>query len=365
VEWVTFSPNDAQLASASVDGTVRVWDLAKLTQLELFVAHTSRVWSVAWFPDNTTLASAGADGTVRLWHLGTSRLERVASLPTGVLQLCASARNGPVWSAASKGMIWAWDVRGPPRLFAGPTEEGANVASARNADVLAVTLGDDHVRLYDGGGQPLSSSIELPLHVGQVALSPGGDLLAVSDHKGEVHLYELPAFRLRWSRTMENVTCSVEFTRQGDELVVADGDGFVAQFNVADGATNVTLRPRQVSRVTASPNGRPLAAGCLDRAIRIWDREQGKEVACLQGHDGAVNALAFAPDGRTLASGTSAGSVTLWHAPSWQELGSFKTSLAAINDLTFSAQGNTLAIGGRTANDGGQRILWETKTVDD
>ena len=122
------------------------------------------------------------------------------------------------------------------------------------------------------------------------------------------------------------------------------------------------LRP-QLECVAVSPNRRLLAGGCADRAIRVWDYELGTELTCLQGHDGVVQAVAFSPDGHTLAAGTLAGSVTLWHVATWQELGSFKTSLAAINDLTFSVDGNTLAIGGRTTSNGGQVILWDTKTV--
>ncbi len=366
VQSVAFSPDDMRLASASADGTVRVWDLQKLTQLELFLAHTSRVWSVAWFPDGAALASAGADGTVRLWRSSASRLGRVSSLPTEVNHVCFSTREGRVWASAKKGCIWVWDAEGSPSLLAAPAERFGDVAAARNADVLAVKTADYQVQLFDGGGRPLSSSIELPVHIGLFALSPGGDLLAVSGLKGDLHLYELPTFRLRWSRAVYSSSVqSVEFTRQGDELIAAGGDGFVAEVNVSDGAMHAGFRPRQAYRVTTSPNGRLLAAGCSDRAIRIWDREQGAELTCLQGHDGEVAALAFSPDGQTLAAGTWAGSVTLWHVPSWQELGTFKTSLAAINDLAFSPAGLALAIGGRTDGGGGQVILWETKTVDD
>ncbi len=366
VQSVAFSPDDTRLASASADGTVRVWDLQKQTQIELCLAHTSRVWSVAWFPDGAALASAGADGTVRLWRSSASRLGRVISVPTEVTRVCFSTRAGVVCASARNSQIWFWDAAGSPSLLAAPAENFGGVSAARDADVLAVKTANCQVQLFDGGGQPLSSSIELPVHIGSVALSPDGELLALSGPQGDLHLYELPAFRLRWSRAIYSSSLlSVEFTRQGDELVVAGGDGFVAEVKVSDGAMQTGFRPRQVSRATASPNGRLLAAGCSDRAIRIWDREQRKEMACLQGHDGTIGALAFSPDGQTLVAGTSAGSVTLWHVPSWQELGTFKTVLAAINDLTFSPAGNSLAIGGRTADDAGQVILWATKSVDD
>ena len=162
----------------------------------------------------------------------------------------------------------------------------------------------------------------------------------------------------------------MEFNAEGTELVItAVSENVVAIASVSDGAVRVVvdavrLRPN-VLDVALCPNRYLLAAGCLDRAIHVWDAEKGIELTCLQGHDGAVAAVAFSADGATLASGTVAGSVTLWHVETWQEIGSFKTSLAAVNDLEFSADGNTLAIGGRTADDRGQVVLWETKTVND
>ena len=46
-----------------------------------------------------------------------------------------------------------------------------------------------------------------------------------------------------------------------------------------------------------------MASGGLDEIIRLWDVQEGKKLARLEGHTSFVNALAFAPDGQTLASG--------------------------------------------------------------
>ena len=59
------------MLTASVDCTVRLWDLAKKTSLQEFAGHRKRsdegVCAVASHPDLPIVASAGADGVVRLW----------------------------------------------------------------------------------------------------------------------------------------------------------------------------------------------------------------------------------------------------------------------------------------------------------
>ncbi|MBI2824812.1 MAG: serine/threonine protein kinase [Planctomycetia bacterium] len=366
VQCVAFAPRGERLASAGKDGTVRVWDVHRLAQMGSFLAHSSRVWSVAWFPDNTTLASAGGDGTVRIWHARASRLERVMSVPTEVTRVCFSAHDRCLWAEAAKRCTWVWNLDESPTSFT-----GFRVTAARDADVVVVRMQGDNVRLYKGSGEPSSSLIGLSEHVETLALSPAGDLLAVGSGDGELHLFEVPTLRLRWTRKVDDSRPQwMQFTWQGDKLLVSvKRDNFVAIVSVADGAMRVLSQAREllptVGCVTVSPNGRLLATGCSDQSVRIWDAEPGREITSLQGHDGAVVAIAFAPDGQTLAAGTVAGSVTLWHVATWQELGTFRTSLAAINDLTFSREGDKLAIAGRTGDGTGRVVVWETKTADD
>jgi WD40 repeat protein len=265
-----------------------------------------------------------------------------------------------LWFAANKGQTTPLPI---------PSNMSQDVTSAYGADMLAVAGADDHLGLYNGAGQPLSPLTRLPVNDSRLALSSSGDLLAVGkadeNEKGELSLYELPTFRQRWHRALPRSVVSVELSYQADKLIVVGTDNFVFVSNASDGAIAVTIKTPQLLRVAISPDGHLLATGHADRAVRIWDSETGTELTCLQGHDGAVQALAFSPDGQTLAAASAANSVTFWHVPSWQELGRFKTSLAAIKDLRFSSKGNTLAIGGRTEGDTGQVLLWETKPTDD
>ena len=65
---VAFSLNERLLATASRDGTARLWDPATGDCLHTLTGHTGGVWDVAFSPDGHLLATASDDETPRTWN---------------------------------------------------------------------------------------------------------------------------------------------------------------------------------------------------------------------------------------------------------------------------------------------------------
>lgn len=70
-----------------------------------------------------------------------------------------------------------------------------------------------------------------------------------------------------------------------------------------------------VTTVAISPQGDYVAAGSLDKSVRVWDVRTGQLVDRLdgaEGHKDSVYSVAFAPNGRSLVSGSLDKTIKMW-----------------------------------------------------
>ena len=87
VNALSFNPKGDFVASASSDGTIRLWDVHRVGAAPPIVlrGHDGWVWAAAFSPDGERLVSGSADRTVRLWPARVDALAR---------ELCGAVHRG-------------------------------------------------------------------------------------------------------------------------------------------------------------------------------------------------------------------------------------------------------------------------------
>jgi hypothetical protein len=110
---VAFSPDGSRLATASYDGTARIWDAESGKPLAVLQGHTSNVQSVVFSPDGTRLATASADRTARVWDAESGRELAVLRGHAGTVESVVFSPDGSRLATASRDQtarIWiAWE----------------------------------------------------------------------------------------------------------------------------------------------------------------------------------------------------------------------------------------------------------------
>lgn len=263
---------------------------------------------------------------------------------------------------------------------------GREVLWSRDGSKLLV--GQREIQFYDAQEWKLARSMDIHEWITSMLLSPDGQTLAVLASTEDVELYDVAtgAEILTLDRTSTGSAYStfMAFMPDGQALAVVVGDT-IKLFDtvssqekstlVAPGTHSIAISPdgstlfvaswegilaldagsgeemlhfgeasRSCSRMALSPDGSLLAAGSSsDGAISLWDAVTGRQVRTLQGHSGAVGALAFSLDGRMLASAARDVTVKLWDVASGALLATLIGHTEEVNGLAFAPDGKMLA----------------------
>jgi WD40 repeat protein len=129
---VAFSGDSTQLASASADSTVKVWDAGSSKCLQTLEGHGGPVRSVAFSGDSTRLASASDDSTVKVWDASSGKCLQTLAIRKVLFNISFSAAGsclhteiGAIVIDASSALCITSNVTKPQ----GPRYQGGGLSS--------------------------------------------------------------------------------------------------------------------------------------------------------------------------------------------------------------------------------------------
>lgn len=169
---VAFHPNGDTLATGSVDGSIKLWEVATGELSRTLSGHKSWVNSLAYSSDGSRLFSGSSDGTVRVWKVGAAESERTLEATDGEVRSVEVSHDGR-WLAAGLryGGIKVWSVESFTLKLDFRGHE---------SDVWAVAFGPTSKTLYSANGD-----WNRPGHVKSWQL-PTGEPGRSFQHTGEV-----------------------------------------------------------------------------------------------------------------------------------------------------------------------------------
>lgn len=274
---VDFHPNGKQLASASWDTFLMLWNFKPQARAFRYVGHKDVVTSVQFSPLGNLLASASRDRTVRLW------------IP---------------------------DKRGKSSEFKAHTAPVRSVDFSADGQFLATASEDKSIKVWNMYRQRFFYSLYRHTHWVRCAkFSPDGRLIVSCSEDKTIKIWDTTN-----KQCVNNFSDSVgfanfvDFNPNGTCIASAGSDHTVKIWDIR---VNKLLQHYQVHScgvncVSFHPSGNYLITASSDGTLKILDLLEGRLIYTLQGHMGPVFTVSFSKGGELFSSGGADAQVLLW-----------------------------------------------------
>jgi len=305
VLYAGFNPQGDQVVTFSDDNTVRLWNLAgqELLRLDWWAneapqAERSVIDSVSFSPDGTQLATASLQFGVHVWDARTGTRLSQRHLPGSQ---AAFAPDGERLVVALHSSLDVYDARTLEKLhrlegYAAPVR---GLTFSADGDFVAIRTTEPTIRVWSlRSGELLC---ELRGHQGQinaVVFGPEHRLVSASQDQTARVWSVFNGAELRKLPKKANLEPEplIRFTQDSQRLLVAtQPDPVIQRWDPQDLTAPRSVTPGSLS--LPQEIGERILVTVADRAAVI-EVASGREIAAFPLHNGTYTAAALSPDGR-------------------------------------------------------------------
>lgn len=335
VQHASFSPDGTQFATASGDGTFKVWNLAKTLasgegksiMTVTFGEETAPI--AVWFsPDGAHLATYNHDGWIH--YLDVKSSQELWQFPSNAVDFSFSPDGERIVVSSSVGMLDVLEASTGKRLSLtrGHTLDINSILFSPDGTRLATACKDGAVKVWAFSDDTLSPLLTLSGHKDQavsLAFSPDGGRLASGGRDGTVRIWDISSTGSVEPVMYQHLAAvqSVAISPDGTHVVTGagvDGGNAIIWDTLSAKPLHTLSGQDWIWRTVYNPDGELLATASRDATLKLWDTATGTEISTLAGHEQqpdsyffrGVLAAAFSPDGTRLATAGGDGAVRVW-----------------------------------------------------
>ncbi|EJC99333.1 WD40 repeat-like protein [Fomitiporia mediterranea MF3/22] len=351
VQDVRYSANGDHFASVGSDSKVFLYEGKTGEPLGECSGevHKGSIMAASWSPDSKNLATSSLDGTVKLWDVERKLTVQTWTVGTGVQNQQVGNAWGPegdIVSLSMSGIVNVFDQRkgdGPAHLLIGPQKTITAATLTASGTFIAGTA-DGRLLSYDianGDAQVVSGTGHLSLVTSIVSAGENTYSVGIDNALKEI------------SPDAKSMTeASTNLQSQAKALALSDeGTTFVSEADKIEGFRSnqrVAQLPVKYQANGIASTGKLVAVGGGDNKIHLysWNGKELKEDGVLETPRGPALTLAFSPDGKLLVSGDATGKIILFDVTEKKAIESRWTNHASrVNSLVWAPTGTHIASG--------------------
>lgn len=371
-------PAGAQLASASADGTWRVWEIANGSQVRT-QTHGAPISALSLKSDGQFVVTAAAGQSTKLWKIdGTA----VADLK-GDLAAQRQLLNLTDDDAVAKSRVQLADTgfKAAEKNFKEREEGTKKAVEQKTAAEKALAEAKEKEKVAVAAVE--AAKTELDAKPDDEALKKkktDADAAAAKETEAAKKAQEAVDAAIKLIAQSEKAQQSAD-EQQKQAKAVFDLETAAAKqvetVFAAAKADQAALDGKPIKSATYLADGKMIATSSDDGTIRLWNGTTGKPVEEFVGQRSPAGLLASGP-GRLFVTAGDDKQVSVWDAnPGWNLIATLgpptenRLDLAKslfvnrVLSLAFSPDGTILAAGGGEPSRSGEIVLWnvETKSI--